>query len=253
MQPQKPKRIHVIFLFALVAAEAALIILYAVSRGAGVAPLLPDLYVAGILICAILLAFLLLTRLGPALLLKGAKDKLKALKATDSECAVIEPDGLKARLMSALQKDGYTLADAEIKQSGGDTLRVTVASGKAFSLFYDRMHRYVIVTEDLRKTRDFDSLGHYAQSLIDTEGLTDEVRARSGFATVVVLLMPHVPVQVQAACREEAAIEGPAYIPVACDMTAGKAYFLSGKPVGLLEFRCAQRIIRKYVVGKVKK
>ena len=245
MQPQKPKRIHVILLFALIAAEAVLITLYVTSRNAA-ALLLPELYVAGILICAILLVFLLLTRLGPALLLQGARDKLKALKATGGERAVIEPDGLKDRLKAALQKDGYTLADTEIRQ-GGDTLRATVASGKGFSLFFDRMYRYFIITEDLKKTRDFDSLGHYAQRLIEAEGLADDVRARSGFATVVVLLMAHVPEQVQAACLEEAAIGGPAYVPVACDMSAGKAYFLSGKPAGLLEFQCAQRMIRKYL------
>jgi hypothetical protein len=251
MHPQKPKRIHVILFIALFAVEIALIALFAASRSSGT-ELLPELYVAGILICAILIVFLLLTRLGPALLLKSAKDKLKSLKSASGECAAIEPEGMKERLTAALQKDGYALADAEIRQ-GGDTLRVTVASGSAFSLFYDRMYRYVVVTEDFRKARDFDTLGRYAQSLIDAEGLTDDVRARSGFATVVVLLMPHVPEQVQAAVREEAAIGGPAYVPVACDLTAGKAYFLSGKPVGLLEFRGAQRIIKKYVVDRRKK
>jgi hypothetical protein len=253
MQPQKPKRIHVIFLVALFAAEAALITLFVTSKSVGAMPLLPELYVAGIMICAILLVFLLLTRLGPVLLLNSAKEKLKALKATSSECAVIEPEGLKEQLVAAVQKNGFTVADTQITHSGGDSLRVTVAASKSFSLFYDRMYKYIIITEDFRKARDFDTLGRYAQNLIDGEGLADDARARSGFATVVVLLMTHVPEQVQAACREEAAIEGPAYVPIACDMTAGKAYYLAGKPMGLLEFRHAQNMIKKYVVGKVKK
>jgi hypothetical protein len=252
MQPQKPKSIHVILLIVLIAAEAALVTLFVTSRASG-AVLLPELYVAGILICAIMLVFLLLTRVGPALLFKSAKNKLLTLKATEGECAAIEPEGLKDRMTAAMQKDGFAVADAQITQGGGDALRVTVASSKAFSLFYDRVYHYVLITEDFRKTRDFDSLGRYAQSLIDAEGLSDDARARSGFATVVVLLMAHVPEQVQAACREEAAIGGPAYVPVACDMTAGKAYYLAGKPLGLLEFRRTQRMIRKYVVGRVKK
>ena len=251
MQPQKPKRIHVILLIALIVAETALVVLYATSRASG-AMLLPELYVAGILICAILLAFLLLTRVGPALLFNSAKNKLLKFKATEGECATIEPEGLKDRITEAMQKDGFNVAQTQIAQSGGDTLRVTVALSKSFSLFYDRMYRYVIITEDFRKTRDFDTLGRYAQSLIDAEELSDDARARSGFATVVLLMMTHVPEQVQAACHEEAVVEGPAYVPVACDMTAGKAYYLSGKPVGLLEFRRAQSMIKKYVVGKTK-
>lgn len=35
MQPQKPKRIHVILLIALIAAEAALVMLYVASRTSG--------------------------------------------------------------------------------------------------------------------------------------------------------------------------------------------------------------------------
>ena len=253
MQPQKPKRIHVILLLVLVAAEAAFIALYVTAQSADSAPLLAELYVAGILICAILLVFLLLTRLGPALLLKSAKKKLQAMKAVNSDIAAIDPDGFKDRLVSSLQKNGFVLADAQITQSGGDVLRVTVAAGKAFSLFTDRMFRYMIITEDFRKARDFDALGRYAQNLAESEELTDDARARSGFATVVVLMMAHVPAQLQAACREEAIIEGPAYIPVACDMTAGKAYYLTGKALTLPEFRCAQRMIKKHVICAVKK
>jgi len=252
MQPQKPKRIHVILLIALIAAEAALVVLYVTSRASG-AMLLPELYVAGILICAILLAFLLLTRVGPALLFNSAKNRLLKFNAAEGECASVEPEGLKDRITEAMRKDGFSVAQTQIAQGGGDPLRVTVALSKTFSLFYDRMYRYVIITEDFRKTRDFDSLRRYAQSLIDAEEISDDARARSGFATLVVLLMTHVPEQVQAACREEAVIEGPAYVPLACDMTAGKAYFLAGKPAGLLEFRRAQNMIRKYVVGKTKK
>jgi hypothetical protein len=252
MQPQKPKRIHVVLLIFLIAAGAVFVVLYVTSRASG-ARLLPELYVAGILICAILLAFLLLTRVGPALLFNSAKSKLLKFKSTEGECATIEPEGLKERISQALQKDGFKVAQTQITPSGSDSLRVTVALSKAFSLFYDRMYRYVIITEDFRKTRDFDTLGRYAQSLIDAEELSDDVRARSGFSTVVVLLMTHVPEQVQAACREEAVAEGPAYVPVACDMTSGKAYYLAGKPVGLLEFRRAQKIINKYIIGKSKK
>lgn len=251
MQPQKPKRIHVILLLALIAAEAALITLFALREGS--APLLAELYVAGILICAILLAFLLLTRLGPALLLKSAKRKLQTINAVSGETAVIEPERLKDYLRSALQKDSFVVADTQITQNGGDSLRVTVASGRAFSLFTDRMFRYMIITEDFRKARDFDALERYAQSLTEAEDLTDDARARSGFATVVVLMMPHVPAQLQAACREEAVIEGPAYIPVACDMTAGKAYYLAGNALTLPEFRCAQRMIKKYIISKQSK
>ena len=253
MQPQKPKRIHVILLLVLVAAEAALITLYVTARSADNSPLLAELYVAGILICAILLVFLLLTRLGPALLLKSAKKKLQMMKAVSSDTATIESEGFKDRLCSSLQKDGFVLADAQITQSGGDVLRVTVAAGKAFSLFTDRMFRYMIITEDFRKARDFDALGRYAQNLAESEDLTDDARARSGFATVVVLMMAHVPAQLQAACRDEAIIEGPAYIPVACDMTAGKAYYLAGKALTLPEFRCAQRMIKKHVICQAKK
>jgi hypothetical protein len=251
MQPQKPKHIHVILLTVLIAAEVALVMLYAASRASG-SRLLPELYVAAILICAILLVFLLLTRVGPTLLFHSAKNKLLALMATEDECAAIEPEGLAQRIIEAVQKDGFSVSQASIAQSSRDTLHVTVASSKTFSLFYDRMYRYVILTEDFRKTRDFDTLKQYAQSLIDAEELSDDARARSGFATVIVLLMTHVTEQVQAACREEAAIEGPAYLPVACDMTAGKAYYLTGKSPGLLEFRCAQRMIRKYVAGKAR-
>ena len=253
MQPQKPKRIHIILLFALIAAEAALITLYVIAQGVSGTPLLAELYVAGILICAILIAFLLLTRLGPALLLKSAKKQLQSMKAVSSDTAVIEPEGFKDRLVSSLQKDSFVLADAQITQSGGDTLRVTVAAGKAFSLFTDRMFRYMIITEDFRKARDFDALGRYAQSLAESEDLSDDARARSGFAVVVVLLMAHVPAQLQAAAREEAVVEGPAYVPVACDMTAGKAYFLAGKALTLPEFRCAQRMIRKHIISTEKK
>ncbi len=253
MQPQRPKRIHVILLIALIAAEAALITLYVIAQSGSGTPLLAELYVAGILICAILIAFLMLTRLGPALLLKSAKKKLQSMKAVSGDTGVIEPEGLKDRLVSALQKDGFTLSDTQITQSGGDTLRVTVAAGKAFSLFTDRMFRYMIITEDFRKARDFDALARYAQNLAEAEDLSDDARARSGFAAVVVLLMAHVPAQLQAAAREEAAVEGPAYVPVACDMTAGKAYYLAGKALTMPEFRCAQRMIRKYLISPEKK
>jgi hypothetical protein len=251
MQPQKLKRIHVILLIALIAAEVALVMLYAASRASG-SKLLPELYVAAILICAILLAYLLLTRMGPVLLFHSVKSRLIALTAAEDECAAIEPEGLAQRIAEALKKDGFSVSQTSISQNGRDALHVTAASSKKFSLFFDQMYRYVIITEDLRKTRDFDTLGQYAQSLIDAEGLSDDARARSGFATVVVLMMTHVTEQVQAACREEAAVEGPAYLPVACDMTAGKAYYLAGKAPGLLEFRCAQRMIKKYVVGKAR-
>lgn len=251
MQPQKPKRIHVILLIALIAAEAALVMLYVASRTSG-SRLLSELYVAAILICAILLAYLLLTRMGPVLLFHSVKSRLIALTAAEDECADIEPEGLAQRITEALKKDGFSVSQTSISQNGRDALHVTAASSKKFSLFFDQMYRYVIITEDLRKTRDFDTLGQYAQSLIDAEGLSDDARARSGFATVVVLMMTHVTEQVQAACREEAAVEGPAYLPVACDMTAGKAYYLAGKAPGLLEFRCAQRMIKKYVVGKAR-
>lgn len=251
MQPQKLKRIHVILLIALIAAEVALVMLYAASRASG-SKLLPELYVAAILICAILLVFLLLTRVGPALLLNNAKNKLLSLKSAECECTPVEPEGLAARIIEAVQKDGFSISQTTIPQNGRDALHVTVASSKTFSLFFDRMYRYIILTEDFRKARDFDTLGQYAQSLIDAEQLPDDARARSGFATAVVLLMPHVPEQVQAACREEAAIEGPAYLPVACDMTAGKAYYLTGKSLGLLEFRSARRMIKKYVAGKAR-
>lgn len=247
MQPQKPKRIHVILLIILLAAEAVFIILYAGARTSEGTALLAELYVAGILICGILLAFMLLTRVGPSLLLKSAKSRLQALKAVSSETGDIEPDGIKESLSTSLQNKGFSLTEAQLSQSG-DTLRVLVASGKAFSLFTDRLFRYMLITEDFHKARDFDTLRHYVQTLIDAEELTDEARARSGFAAVVVLLMEHVPAQLQTAAREEACVEDPAYIPVACDMSTGKAYYMAGTSLTLPEFRCAQRMIKKHLL-----
>ena len=251
MPKKKHMLVYAIIFFALIAAEAALITLYAASRFASL-PTMADLYVAGIVICAILLVFILLTKLGPALLLKDAIKRLRSLTETGSRYESFDPDGFRDRLQGELQKEGYTIADTALARSNGEPLRVATAIKKTFSLFFDRMHRYVIITDCFKKARDFDTLSGYAQSLIEAEGLSDNTRARSGFSTVVVLLMPHVPEQVQAACRDEAATLGPAYIPVACDLSAGKAYYLSGKSLALLEYRAAQRIIRKHVLGKNK-
>ncbi len=252
MYQDKQKRLNVIFFFILIAAEAALIVLFASGQNDVSRSLVSELYVAGIVICAILLVFLLFTRLWPAMLLKDARKRLTSIKA-DSDSAGFDPDGFRDKLLTALQNDGFVISDAEIKQSDGEMLRVVSAASKVFSLFYDRMYRYVIFTSDFRKARDFDMLARYAKSLIEAEGLTEEQQARSGFCTAVVLLMAHVPEQMQAACREEAVVDGPAYVPVACDISTGKAYYLSGNALALLEFRCAQRIIKKYVASAPKK
>ena len=154
---------------------------------------------------------------------------------------MFEPDGFRDRLVAALQEGGFSLTDTEISQNGSEPMKVTIASGKAFSLYFDRVYRYVIITEDFKKARDFDVLGLCAQKLIESEELTEDARARSGFSTVVALLMAHVPEQVRAACCEEAVVEGPAYVPVACDLSTGKAYCLTGKSFALMEFRSAQK------------
>jgi len=134
MQPQKPKRIHVILLIALIAAEAALAMLYAASRTSG-SMLLSELYVAAILICAILLAYLLLTRMGPVLLFHSAKSKLTALTAAEDECTSIEPEGLAQRITEALKKDGFAVSQTLVPQNGRDALHVTVASPKRSACF----------------------------------------------------------------------------------------------------------------------
>ncbi len=251
MQQKKHTLVYAIIFLALIAAEAALIALYASSKNTSL-PTMADLYVAGIVIGAILLVFILLTKLGPVLLLKDAVKKLQAIRESGGGYESFDPDGFGERLVCALEKDGYTLGSTELARNSGAPLRVTTASKKTFSLFFDRMYRHVIITDSFKKARDFDTLSGYAESLIEAEGISDDARARSGFCTVVVLLMPHVPEQVKAACRDEAATLGPAYIPVACDLSAGKAYYLSGKSLVLLEYRSAQRMIRKHVLGRRK-
>lgn len=249
MQQKIRTIMYAILFFALLGAGAAFAALFAGGRG-GTAE---DWYVAGIVACVILLVFVLLTKLMPALRNKNTENRMQKLRASAAEYQSFDAASLKEALPAALQKSGFALTNTEVAQSGGEAMRLTIAQKHSFHFIFGHIDRFVIITEDFRKARDFDTIKKHAAGLTVSDVPPDKPAPRRCACAAAVLLMPHVPDQIRSTCRDEAVTAGPAYIPVACDLSAGKAYYLGGKSLTLTEFRLTQRMIKKYVLEKEKK